>query len=161
MEARLTFCHEVVRARGHPNIKSTHRTTFEITKDPDITPRGDCIIGTSADKAPADFSSQFKECLKSDDAVLFILLEANGVRDVVVAHGHSQLLLTDEKKLIVRKSTYIEPATIGILASKSSAELRRELINALKKRDTHLTAHLLVLRLDQITSIYTQPRRVL
>lgn len=147
------LCHETVVARGHPNIRGTHRTTLEITRDPDVTPRGDCIIGVSADKSPADFSNTFKSCLKSEYSVLIMVLEASGIKDVVVAHGHPRLLLTDERRLIVRRSDYVEAATIGIRATKSSLDLKRELINALKDPRTTLIARLFVLRLDQITPV--------
>lgn len=147
------LCRETVVAKGHPNIRGTHRTTFEITKDPEVSPKGDCIIGVSADKSPADFSEVFKSCLRDENSVLIILLEAKGFKDVVIAHGHPHLLLTDRRKLVVRKSNYIEPATIGIRASKSSLDLKRELIDVLKDPNATLIAHLYVLRLDQIASI--------
>ncbi|MGC8983109.1 MAG: DUF371 domain-containing protein [Desulfurococcaceae archaeon] len=153
--------HEVVTARGHPNIKATHKSTLEITKDREVTPRGDCIVGVAADKAPADFSEEFKAHLRDHDALLVVVLEAGDIKDIVLAHGHPGLLLTDTRRLIIRKSTYIEPATIGINASKSSAELKRELITLLKDPETVLTAHLYVLRLDEIASIYAGSRRVL
>ncbi|HIP58595.1 MAG TPA: DUF371 domain-containing protein, partial [Archaeoglobus profundus] len=36
---------EVITAWGHPNITAKHRTTLEITKDEELSIRGDCIIG--------------------------------------------------------------------------------------------------------------------
>lgn len=44
----------VIKARGHPNIKATHRTTIEVTKDNYLTGRGDCILGIDADKSLKD-----------------------------------------------------------------------------------------------------------
>ena len=35
-------------AYGHKNVRGTHKTTFEITKDKDLTERGTCIIGVNA-----------------------------------------------------------------------------------------------------------------
>ena len=40
---------EIVIARGHPNIRATHKTTLEVTKEKELSPRGDCIIGICAD----------------------------------------------------------------------------------------------------------------
>ncbi|HID73268.1 TPA: DUF371 domain-containing protein [Candidatus Micrarchaeota archaeon] len=48
--------HDVVTARGHPNIRAEHETTFEVTTEPSLTPRGDCIVGVQADKAASDLS---------------------------------------------------------------------------------------------------------
>ena len=36
-------------AYGHPNILGTHKTTFEFTKDNELTLNGDCIVGVKAD----------------------------------------------------------------------------------------------------------------
>ena len=51
---------------GHPNIRSLHAKTIEITKDEHLTPRGDCIIGVKANKACADLDESFKHRLKSN-----------------------------------------------------------------------------------------------
>ncbi|MGA7043503.1 MAG: DUF371 domain-containing protein, partial [Nitrososphaeraceae archaeon] len=39
---------------GHANIRSVHPRTIEITKDPNLTLRGDCIVGISANKSCSD-----------------------------------------------------------------------------------------------------------
>jgi len=36
-------------AYGHPNMRAAHKLTLEFTKDKELTPRGDCIIGINAD----------------------------------------------------------------------------------------------------------------
>ena len=36
-------------ARGHENIRGVHKTTFEFTKEKELTLKGDCIIGVNAD----------------------------------------------------------------------------------------------------------------
>lgn len=36
-------------AYGHANMRAAHKLTLEFTKDTDLTPRGDCIIGIRAD----------------------------------------------------------------------------------------------------------------
>lgn len=150
--------YEQVVARGHPNIRATHKTTFEVTKEPDLAPRGDCIIGVAANKSPADFSREFKESLRNHSSILLIVLEAGDMRDVVVAHGHPSLLLSDPKKLIVRRSDFIEPATIGIHATKAAANLRRNLVAVLKDPSVELVVHLYTLRLNDIAPVHAEPR---
>ena len=105
---------EVVKARGHQNIKALHRTTFEITRESYLTPRGDCIIGIKADKAASDFNNNFKRLAKSNNSVIIIILKTNKYTDIVVAHGNNKLMYKDETRIIVRKSTYIDKATIAI-----------------------------------------------
>ncbi|MCB1032493.1 MAG: DUF371 domain-containing protein, partial [Acidobacteria bacterium] len=36
------------RARGHANLRATHHKTLEITRDPEISLRGTCIVGVAA-----------------------------------------------------------------------------------------------------------------
>jgi len=36
-----------IKFSGHKNIRSTHKNTIEITKDPNLTINGDCIIATA------------------------------------------------------------------------------------------------------------------
>lgn len=154
-------CYEMVRARGHKNIRATHRTTLEITKEQYLTLRGDCIIGLAADKSVFDLSEDFKNCLKTEKSLLVIVLEVNGLKDVILAEGHPNLILSDKNRIIVRKSTYIEPATLGIRANKAAADLKREIVSALRKPDNALTAHLYVIGLDEIASVDFRSRRVL
>jgi hypothetical protein len=154
-------CYEIIRAKGHTNIKATHRTTLELTKDPDVTPRGDCIVGVSADKAAFDLNEDFKNCLRSERAFLVIVFTVNELIDFVLAEGSPMLILSDKNKIIIRKSTYIEPATIGVRANKASVDIRRDLVERLKNPDTSLTVYLYVLRLDEVTSIYANSRSIL
>ncbi|MEM4481130.1 MAG: DUF371 domain-containing protein [Desulfurococcaceae archaeon] len=125
-------CLEVIKAKGHPNIKASHRTTFEVTKESFLTLRGDCIIGVSADKAAFDLSEEFKECLRKESSTLLVVLEVEEIRDFIQAKGHPDLLLCDRSRVIVRKSNYIEPATIGLMANKAAQDIDRELIARLK-----------------------------
>jgi hypothetical protein len=57
---------------GHPNIRSLHAKTIEITKDEHLTPRGDCIIGVRANKACADLDEALKHSLASNLAIVTI-----------------------------------------------------------------------------------------
>ena len=44
-----------LQTKGHKNVTSLHKSTFEVTKDVEIGPTADCIIGTSMDKSMFDF----------------------------------------------------------------------------------------------------------
>lgn len=151
---------EVIRARGHRNILARHRTTLEITKESEVTPRGDCIIGVSADKAAADLSPRFKEALRDDSAILIAVLEAGGLRDVVLAMGRRDLVLEHREKIILRKSEYVEPATVGVRANKAAGDISRDLVEELRK-GSELLVKLIVLRLDEVYPEYAGPGGVL
>ena len=36
-----------IRTKGHKNVSSMHKSTFEITKDLEIGPTAECIIGVA------------------------------------------------------------------------------------------------------------------
>ncbi len=124
---------DVLRAKGHQNIRATHPSTLEITTEKHLTPRGDCIIGVSADKPANKLSPQLKNALKRDKSVLIIVFLSGKHWDYIIAKGSKNLMLTSDKKIIIRKSNYVEPSTIGILANKSARDLDRGLINNLRK----------------------------
>ncbi|MEM2915696.1 MAG: DUF371 domain-containing protein, partial [Candidatus Bathyarchaeia archaeon] len=56
---------EIIIAYGHGLVQSTHRTTFEITKDKTLTKRGACIIAVKSNKAARDLSQDFKEAARN------------------------------------------------------------------------------------------------
>ncbi|MEO3993734.1 MAG: DUF371 domain-containing protein [Desulfurococcaceae archaeon TW002] len=125
---------DVVSFRGHPNIRATHKTTFEITRETYLSSRGDCIIGVNADKGLADLSQELKHIIRSENSVILVLLvDELGEYDLVFGRGDPRLELSDEKRIIVRRSTYVSQNTLAILSSKSAADLKRSLIEDLKR----------------------------
>ena len=76
----------IIHAKGHENIRGLHKTTLEITKETHLTPRGDCIIGVSADKSMQDFPEEFKEKIRKSKKII-VEIEVGGLRDVVVGEG--------------------------------------------------------------------------
>jgi len=152
---------EIIKARGHPYIRASHKTTLEVTKEPSLTPRGDCIIGVSADKAVREFCEEFKNCIRRDNAILVAVIRARNLWDIILAQGSSRLILASDTRVILRKSTYVEPATLGVRANKAASDLRRDLVEELRNASTIIEVELYCLGLDEITSIYEYSRRVL
>ena len=125
---------EFIRARGHPNIRATHPTTLEITKEPFLTPRGDCIIAVGADKGARDLSEIFKSAARDPASVIIMTIEvpSAGLSEVVRARGHPALTFEHPTDMVVRKSAYTCGRTIAVMADKAARDLSRELVNALK-----------------------------
>ena len=119
---------EVIFARGHENVQSTNRTTFEITKDEHLTRRGDCIIVVRATKGAADLNPKFKEAARTGHAQMVITIKADDEVEIVNAWGNPQLLFTHPTDLVVRKSDYICGRTLAIRADKAAKDLSRKLI---------------------------------
>ncbi|HHF09783.1 MAG TPA: DUF371 domain-containing protein, partial [Methanomicrobia archaeon] len=114
----------------HPNIKATHRTTIEVTKDNYLTGRGDCILGIDADKSLKDmkeFLDQNKKREIKVDLVVENLVES------IKGYLDPRLTFLDEKDIVIRKSSYICDRTLMIHASKSAAEINRKIIRKLRE----------------------------
>jgi len=123
---------EVVDARGHENIQSTHKTTFEITKETTLTRRGDCVIAVGATKGAADLNPRFKEAVKKKSARITITIEAGEVEEVVRARGSPQISFTHPTDLVVRKSGYVCGRTLAVRADKAASDLSRELVEKMR-----------------------------
>jgi hypothetical protein len=123
---------EIILGYGHENIQATHKTTFEITKEAQLSRRGDCIIAVSANKTMTDFSSEFKENLRKEKAKIMILIEAGDAAEVVNAFGSLRLILTHRTDMVVRKSNYICNRTLAIQADKAACDLSRKLTEKLR-----------------------------
>jgi len=123
---------ETIWAYGHHNIRAEHKTTWEITKDDYVTQKGNCIIGIRANKACADLNLEIKKAIQSGTKVK-ITLEIGGVKDEVTGYGHPMLKLTDLRSIVIRKSRYISPRTLMIMADKAATDLNRKLIQKLRE----------------------------
>jgi hypothetical protein len=135
---------EVIFAHGHKNVQATHPTTLEITKEERLTKRGNCVIAVSADKALADLSTPFKDCLRKENAKIGLLIEVGEVADEVNAFGSPKLILTHPTDIVVRKSSYICIRTLAIQADKAAVDLSRKLVEKLKNPEQQVKITLTV-----------------
>ncbi|ADC65429.1 Protein of unknown function DUF371 [Ferroglobus placidus DSM 10642] len=128
---------EVISAYGHENIKATHKTTFEITKEKELTPRGDCIIGVRADKSIRDVNEELKQILRNAERVEVVLrLPDYGLEERLFGFGSKKMSFEDENDVVVRKSDFVCGRTLLIRASKAARDLSREFVELLKDRKT-------------------------
>lgn len=121
----------IVVAKGHPAITARHRTTFMITKELEVGPKGDCIIGVAADKAGPDLPPGLKDAVKAGRELL-ITLEVGGMVEKIRAQGHPLLTLDHPTDIVVRKSKFICRRTIAVGADKAAADLQRKFVSALR-----------------------------
>ena len=129
---------EKITAHGHANVLGTHETTIEVTKEPELTPQGDCIIGVSANKACADLSEEVKSELKKDREVT-ITLKVGELVEKIHARGSPDLILTHPHDIVIRKSDFIDDRTLCIKADKACKDLSREFLEALKNPEAELS----------------------
>jgi len=123
---------EEIIAFGHKLVKSTHKSTFEVTREEHLTERGDCIIAVKANKAARDLSWSFKEVARKLGAEITVIIEAGDVREVVRALGNPNLTFTHPTDIVVRRSSYICSRTIAIRADKAACDFSRRLIEKLR-----------------------------
>jgi hypothetical protein len=119
----------VFRARGHPNVRARHRTTFEVTREDYLTPRGDCIIGVSSEAAARDLPGWLKEGLRRGLPAV-ALLYSGGRLDAVAGWGDPRMTLEDPVRMVFRRSDYVGPETVMIRASKAAIHLDRGLVES-------------------------------
>ncbi|SEN21783.1 hypothetical protein SAMN05216388_100280 [Halorientalis persicus] len=122
---------EVIRARGHEHVSAEHASTLEVTSDDYLTPAGDCILGISADRVPADFDPEFVAACQSADATITVTLEVEGYTETVTGRGHPDLAFENDRSAVGRTSDYVDDRTILVEADKAAGDLDRDLVTAL------------------------------
>jgi len=126
------------QARGHPNVVAEHPTTFEITRNPDLTKRGDCVIGVRSTKGLADLSREFRRMCSVDDARIIVQLEAGGIIEIIEGRGSRGLTLSHSSEIVGRKSTYVSDRTLMIRADRAACDISRDLVYELRSPGTIL-----------------------
>ncbi len=134
---------EVIYARGHANVHSTHKTTFQITKESFLSKRGDCVIAVAATKGAIDLSPKFKETARHGKARITVIIEADNVKEVVKAQGSTRLTFTHPNDLVVRKSSYVCGRTLAVRADKAAIDLSRKLVKKLQNPEQRVKVTLI------------------
>lgn len=135
----------IIKAYGHANVRSEHKTTLEITKESHLTPHGDCIVAVGADKGIFELPEEFKEKARDPEAKIQVILRANGMEEKIRGMGHPQLTFTHTTDFVIRKSDFICPRTLMIKADKSSYDLDRDFIRLLQDQTRELIMDIRIL----------------
>ena len=138
MENFISFSNKLIimifkiRTKGHKNVTSHHKSTFEITKDVEIGPTADCIIGTDMDKSMLDFPQEFKDMIANSNTKISVVLDTENGHDEINGYGHEDLTLTHPTDIVCRTSDYTCSRTLMIRADKAARDLDEKLIEDLK-----------------------------
>jgi len=122
-----------IQAKGHPNVRSEHKSTFEISKDSDLSLSGDCIIGVAMDKTMEDIPFDIKEKIRDKNTKIRVKLSSENGEDEIIGYGHPDLTLNHPTDIVCRKSSYVCSRTLMISSDKASCDLNGELIKDLKE----------------------------
>ena len=121
-----------LKTKGHKNVTSQHKSAFEITKDVEIGPTADCIIGTDMDKSMLNFPQEFKDKIADSNTKITVILDTENGHDEIVGFGHEDLTLTHPTDIVCRTSDFTCPRTLMIGADKAARNLDKDLIEDLK-----------------------------
>jgi hypothetical protein len=132
---------ETFEAWGHPNIRSTHRTTLMVTREEGLTYQGDCIVAVKAGKGLKDLDPSLRELIRNEETKVTLTIEGGDSSFHVAGRGHSQLSLNDPVDMVIRKSSYICDRTLMIGADKAACDIPRGFVELLREGDwrLHLT----------------------
>lgn len=129
MEEEITF-------QGHINVLSLHSRTIEITKDPNLTKKGDCILGVSANKACNDLNSSLKDRLKKSSTFVKISIVVDPFVFELAGYGSNTLEVSHGHDIVLRKSNYVDSRTLAVSCDKSAFDIPRNLVSLLTNPET-------------------------
>ncbi len=128
--------HFEIPFRGHENIRSLHKKTIEITKEGNLTPSGDCIIGVKAKCGCNGIPNKIKKKLKDPKSIVIFSIKVNDYEFQVKGKGHKNLICSDPKDIVLRKSDYVCPRTLAVNCDKASDSIPRKIIRLLQDPKT-------------------------
>ncbi len=113
---------------GHPRITGSHTKTVELTRDADVTGRATCVLGVRSEHDDRALAR-----LRGD---VQVTLAAGGVSDAFTA-SMSPFFLGDDA-LVFRRGPGLRGRTLAFDASKTAAEISRDLVRAIGDSDTEV-----------------------
>ncbi len=120
-------------AKGHENVRSEHKSTFEITKDQTLSPRGDCIIAVDSEVSLNSLPDALKSAIQTDNKRIELFLETPHGSDRIVGEGSTKLSLSHPTEMVCRKSTFTCSRTLMIKCDKAAIDLDKDLIKDLQE----------------------------
>ena len=117
-------------ACGNSNIRATHKTTIELTKDKELSLKGDCIIGVNAG---FNINSLKRFVRENKDKKIRIIFSVDNLKEEIIAELNP--VFSDHKELVIRKSDFISKRTFAIKANKAACDLDRKLVSLMKDPD--------------------------
>ena len=120
---------------GHPNVRSLHSKSIEITKDGYLTPKGDCIIGIKANKACTDLEESIRRGLKSSSAIVKIEVIVGHESFNIKGRGDERLTMLNPQDIVIRRTNFVCPRTMSVLCDKASSDMPRELVRLLQNQE--------------------------
>ncbi|MCG3217369.1 MAG: DUF371 domain-containing protein [Candidatus Heimdallarchaeota archaeon] len=132
------------QAKGHRNIRASHKSTLELTTDSNVTKKGDCIIGVSSTHGLNDLPDEIKTIIKLSSSLIIIILKIGENEVKITGQGNPNLSLSHVSDIVARKSSFTCSRTLCINSSHAAADLPIEFVDLLKE-DTIIDVRIEVL----------------
>jgi hypothetical protein len=126
-----------VTFHGHPNVLSSHKKSIEITRDHDLSRRGDCIIGVRSDKGCSHLNEQLRRAIIRDDAKITIEIIVGDLSLKILGRGSRNLSVQDSSDIVIRKSSFYCPRTLAINCDKAASDIPISVIKELLHHETN------------------------
>ena len=126
MDSFVFYC------KGHSNILATHKSTLEFTKDETLSLKGNCIIGVSSTHSLSEFPAELRKKIKDSSTIILVKLQTGNYTDYIKGSGNSDLDLSDESAIIIRKSDFICSRTLMIKSNKAAKDIDERIIKAMR-----------------------------
>ena len=123
---------EKIHALGHRNVRATHGTTVEFTKEKHLSLRGDCVVAVSAERGPQELPSPLVKAIARDESMMEVTIESGCCSATINGRGSSDLTLDHPTDFVIRKSTFTCPRTLMVGADMAAVDLPRELVETLR-----------------------------
>ena len=121
------------KAMGHRHITARHPTTFEFTRETELTERGDCIVAVGAECGLSGLPSGIRDSMGTRGAVMEVIIRCGGIEEVVTGRGNPGLTYSNPTEMVGRKSGYVCGRTLMVHADMAAVDLDRELVGEVRK----------------------------
>ena len=121
---------------GHKHVLSLHEKTLEITKDDDLTPQGDCIVGINSNISCLDLPDKIKKKIQNPKTVIKFTIKIGKNSFKIQGFGSQKLTLKHVSDIVLRKSAFTCSRTIAINCDKASSDMPRGMVRLLQDPQT-------------------------
>ena len=121
---------------GHKHVLSLHEKTLEITKDDDLTPQGDCIVGINSNISCLDLPDKIKKKIQNPKTVIKFTIKIGKNSFKIQGFGSQKLTLKHVSDIVLRKSAFTCSRTIAINCDKASSDMPRDMVRLLQNPKT-------------------------
>ncbi|MCQ8893202.1 MAG: DUF371 domain-containing protein [Methanolinea sp.] len=122
-----------ISCHGHPHITALHPSTLEITREPAVTLRGDCIVGVGAVRGARDLPPDVRDLLCRDEARVTACFRCRGLTVVLHGHGSRKMTLSDPSDMVFRRSHFVCGRTVAIGTDLTARLFPRDFVEELRR----------------------------